>query len=295
MPKYLGLLVLTLLALVSPRAHADESLFGYIYTTDSLPKGQAEYEQWLTLRTGKARGTYRSLDVRNELEYGVTDRLSASLYLNSSWLKNANVYDAEDPSQNLPDSDRYDINGMSVELKYRLLSPYVDPIGLSVYLEPELEVRDQQTGLDQIGKALEFRLILHKTYLDDTLTIASNIMFEPEWERANGFTNKELWFEFTAGVSYRIVSNWWLGLEFRNHREFPDFDFGNQEHSAFFLGPNVHYGTKDFWVTLTVLPQIAGTPGLLGTGFDGQPIDGGSLHLGQHEKLETRLKFGLNL
>ena len=42
--------------------HADEALFGYIYTTDSLPKTQWEYEQIQTLRTGKARGTstYRS-------------------------------------------------------------------------------------------------------------------------------------------------------------------------------------------------------------------------------------------
>src|SRR5262249_39822884 len=158
--------------------------------------------------------------------------------------------------------------------------------------EPELGTRDKQTGADTIEKALEFRLILHKTYLDDLLSIAANIMLEPEWERAEGRSAKELWFEFTLGVSYRLVPNWWVGLEFRNHREFPGMDLGNQEHSAFFLGPNVHYGTKDFWVTLTLLPQISGTPSLLGVGANGLPIDGGSLHLGQHEKVEARLKFG---
>ena len=34
---------------------------------------------------------------------------------------------------------------------------------------------------------------------------------------------------------------------------------------------------------------------LLGIGSDGKQIDGGSLHLGQHEKLEVRVKFGINL
>ena len=288
---------LGILALVTgSRAHADESLFGYIYTTDSLPKGAWEAEHHTTLRSGKARGFYRSFDLREEIEYGVTDNFSASLYLNSSWLAMDGVYSAEDVSQNLPTSNRFDINGTSVELKYRLLSPYTDPIGLSLYLEPEIEIRDKQTGDDKVGKALEFRAILHKTFLEDTLTFASNIMFEPEWETAgDGAASRELWAEFTLGSSYRIMTGWWVGAEFRNHREFPRMDFGAQEHSAYFLGPTVHYGEKAWWATLTVLPQLAGSPEVLGIGSDGSPIDGGSLHLGQHEKLEVRLKLGFNL
>ena len=166
---------------------------------------------------------------------------------------------------------------------------------MSFILEPELGTRDQQTGDETIEKALEFRLILHKTYLDDMLTIASNIMLEPEWESVNDRIAKELWFEFTFGVTYRFIENSWFGFEFRNHREFPNMNLGTQEHSAFFLGPAVHYGQKNYWMTLTLLPQIGGNPSVLGVGADGKVIDGGSLHLGQHEKLEARLKFGINL
>ncbi|MGE0616209.1 MAG: DUF6662 family protein [Bacteriovoracia bacterium] len=276
-------------------ARADEALFGYMYSTDSLPKGQWEFEQIMTARSGKARGSYFALDMRHEVEYGISDRFSAALYLNSGYNYIQNLYNPEDTTQNVPDVNTFDLQGMSLEFKYRLLSPYTDPLGLSLYFEPEFEVRDSVSGEIVSAKAFEFRLIFQKNFMDDTLVFVSNLMLEPEWEKVGDESLRELFFEFTLGGSYRIQENWYLGLEFRNHREFPDLDWGAQEHSAYFLGPNVHYGTKDWWATLTILPQISGTPGYLGIGADGQRIDGGSLHLAQHEKLEVRLKLGFNL
>lgn len=287
-------ILLAFLLALAPVAHADEALFGYLYTTDSLPEGHWELEQIVTYRAGKARGTYRAFDFRHEVEYGITSRFSASLYLNSSWLYTNGVYDPEDVAKNSPDHNQFDINGTSMEFKYRLLSPYTDAIGLSLYLEPEVEIRDQQNGEGVSAEALEFRAILHKTYLDDTLVFAANLMLEPEWERVGDTAERELWAEFTFGGTYRVFPNWFAGFEFRNHREFPNMSLSTQEHSAFFLGPNLHFAQKDYWITLTVLPQIAGNPGVLGDDASGKPIDGGSLHLGQHEKLEARLKMGWN-
>src|SRR5882672_9360389 len=82
-------------------AHADETPFGYIYTTESIPKGHWEYEQWNTVRTGKAAGSYTSFDLRNEMEYGVSDNFSAAFYVNSSYLHTKNVPDPDDATQNL--------------------------------------------------------------------------------------------------------------------------------------------------------------------------------------------------
>lgn len=282
------------LAAGSP-ARADEALFGYLYTTDSLPQGHWEFEQWATLRTGKARGSFTAVNFRDEIEYGVTDRLSGSLYLNTVYINNTDIYDPEHVSQNIPDQDTFDIQGVSSEWRYRVLSPYTDPIGLSLYAEPEIELRDMDNATFTLAKSLETRLILQKNFDDDLVVTAANFMFEPEWELNDGVSTRELWFEATLGASYRFMPSWSAGLEFRNHREFPNMDFGNQEHSAFFLGPNVHYGTQKWWATLTVLPQIGGYPQDLGIGDDGQDINGGSLHLGQHEKLEVRFKAGVNL
>jgi hypothetical protein len=285
---------LLLLGLLIPLAKADEALFGYIYTTDSIPAGHWEYEQIHTVRHGKARGVYGAVDLRNEIEYGVTDRFSAAVYLNSSFLRTAHAYDAEDPSIDLADRSDFGINGVSFEFKYRLLSPYLDPVGLSLYAEPEMGIRDAKTGENVIERAIEFRVILQKNFLDDTLVVASNLMLEPEWERAGEENLRELFAELTLGASYRFLPKWWVGVELRNHREFPDMDFGKQEHSAFFLGPSVHYGVEKWWATVTVLPQVYGHPRALGTGSDGQEISDSFRHLAQHEKLEARLKIGIN-
>jgi hypothetical protein len=279
----------------APSASADDSPFGYIYTTDSLPAHQWEYEQWHTLRSGKARGSYTSLDIRNEIEYGITDNLSASLYLKSSYMNKDGVYDPEDVSVNLPSGTRFAINGTSLEFKYRLLSPYKDPIGLSLYLEPEMGIRDQQTGNDVIERALEFRLILQKNFMDDLLVTSFNMMWEPEWEIEGETHGRELWFELTYGAAYRVATNWHVGFELRNHREYPNMDFSIQEHSGWFLGPSAHYANEKWWATVTVLPQIAGSPQNLGVDSSGNAVVDGYRHLGQHEKFEVRAKFGINL
>ena len=274
-------------------AQASEGLFGYMYTAETTPAENWEYEQKQTLRSGKARGSYTSFDLRNEFEYGITDRLQGALYLNSSYLHTKNQYDPDDPSKDFPDRNEFNINGASVELMYRILSPYKDPLGIAVYLEPEISIRDHMTGEDKIERSLEARFILQKNFLDDQLITVANLMLEPEWEKADGMVKKELWIEGTLGATYRFTENWFVGLEFRNHREYINMNLARREHSAYFLGPNIHYGGEKYWATLTFLPQISGAPKNLGIGADGNPITSDRLHLGQHEKFEVRLMVGI--
>ena len=291
------LLILGLvLILNSQRSFASEGYFGYLYTTDTTPANNWEYEQKQTLRIGKARGTYTAVDLRSEFEYGVTDKFQAAFYLNSSYNYMQNQYDPENISANLPDRNEFNVNGVSVELLYRLLSPYKDGIGLGFYVEPEIAVRNAMTGTSGIERSLETRIILQKDFFGDRMVSALNIMTEPEWEIGDaGALSKELWMEFTAGVNYRVKNNWFLGVEFRNHMEFPDMNLQVQEHSAYFLGADVHYGGEKYWWTVTVLPQVAGWPRYLGIGSDGNPVQSSYAHLGQHENLEVRVAFGIPL
>src|SRR3954469_8857362 len=69
-------------ALFAGAAAAGESPFGYVYTTDTHPRGTREVEQWLTQRYRQSQGDYDLWQGRTEFEYGVTDRLQTSLYLN---------------------------------------------------------------------------------------------------------------------------------------------------------------------------------------------------------------------
>ena len=67
-------------------ARADEAIFAWTYTTDLLPKGRWEFEQWMTARWKKEHGTYNVFDFREELEYGLTDNLQIALYLNHHYV-----------------------------------------------------------------------------------------------------------------------------------------------------------------------------------------------------------------
>lgn len=255
----------TLLAL--PSARADERLFGYVYEADVLPKGGREFEQWLTHRRDKADGVFAAWDLREELEFGLTDRLTTAAYLNFTSTHSEGV-------TGRADEDSFEFEGISSEWKYQVLNPNTKPLGLLVYGEATYNGDEFE---------LEEKLVLQKN-LGEKWVAALNVTLEEEWAFTSSSTEEELTLELSAGIAYKINSHWSIGLEGRNHREFtPGLDFRNQEHSAWFVGPNVHYGRDNWWATLTVLPQVHGSP---------ETRDG--LTLEDHEKIEVRLLAGIN-
>ena len=294
-----GILVLELVlasAVIPVCANADEALFGYVTTTDSLPEGRIDYQQWNTLRDGKAEGSYRAFDLRTGIGSGVTNAFQTVFYMNSSYLHAKNVYDPANVSKNLDVPGQFNVNGVSLEMKYRFFSPYKDPVGFSCLLEPEIDVRDPERGIYQTSGVLNFRLIGQKNYLDDQAVLAANFAVSPKWNQTTiEASKKSTVTEGDLGGSYRVARNWSIGVEFRNRREFAQQNFGSQTYSAYFLGPTVHYGAKTWWTTLAVMPQISGRPLGLGQDASGNPIQDSSRYLGKLEKFEVRLKIGLNL
>ena len=277
------------------QAGASEGIFGYTYTLDNTPRGNWEYEQKHTWREGKARGRYHALDLRNEFEYGITNDLQVAFYLENLYLYQKDVLDPEDTTNFFANHDEFNIRGASVEFLYRAMSVYRDVIGLGFYLEPEISVWHKVHGFDIAERAIEGRIIVQKNFLDDTLITAFNLMLEPEWTKENGLHGKELYAELSAGLSYRFKPKWFVGFELRNHAEFPDMNLGNQEHSAYFAGANIHYGNQRYWWTLTALPQIYGWPQNLGLDASGNEVKDKDLHLGEHERFEVRFMFGIPL
>lgn len=254
-------------------ALAGESPFGYIYTTDTHPRGSFEFEQWVTYRKGKKQGDYLLGRYRSELEYGVTDRLQASVYW-ESYSINAFATDSNGGTtgpyipENIDRTSRYrrglTHDGWSAEFIYRVFSPYTDLVGLALYLEPSFR---------KFEKELEMKLILQKNFLDDRLVLGYNFTLEPEWEKKAGdptadpaspefrsSVERATALEHMFGVSYRFAPGWSAALELRNHNEYSAHSLKRryQEHSAWFLGPTLHYASKSWWVTATWLPQIRG-------------------------------------
>src|SRR6266498_5049590 len=100
-------------------ARADEKRFTFSYEPETLPQDAMEFEQWITLRTQRTKGgdvkrqNYNKWEVREELEYGVTDNYSVALYLNTA------AESFRDSSRN-PTEDRsqFEFTGISLENRY---------------------------------------------------------------------------------------------------------------------------------------------------------------------------------
>jgi uncharacterized protein DUF6662 len=254
-------------------AHADEPVFGFIYTTDLLPKNQVEIEQWLTWRGQKAHGSYNLVEGRSEFSYGVTDDFQVSLlaiYDSTEAHRNA-VSGATTPPEQFsayfPDPAgsfrAAQLIGIAVEGIYRIMSPYTDPVGLAIYFEPTVG-----------NRFLEFdtRILVQKNYLDDRLILAANITWAPEIRylpgnpyapagspEASPNTNIETDVNWGAGASYRFAANWSFAWEFQNEREINEWDIFARSQwmgNAYYTGPSLHYGGEHFFATLTAWEQL---------------------------------------
>lgn len=251
----------TLLAAIAaaPAAIAAEYPFGYIYTTDTQPKGRLEVEQWVTSLRGQAQGHYGAFMNRTEIEYGVTDNFQASVYFNYGSVSASGnnpdgttggrfVPDAADPGS--PYSSRF-YDSTSLELIWRVLSPYRSFMGVALYLEPTYGPRK---------KEIEAKLILDKNLFEDRVVWAANFVAAHEQEKYPGIWEKEAEQQFLTGVSYRFAPRWSAAVEYRWVRGFEGNSFAanRREYSHQSLGPTLHYADKRWWATLTWLPQIRG-------------------------------------
>jgi hypothetical protein len=273
-------------------AVAGESPFGYVYTTDTHPRGTREIEQWLTRRHAQSRGDYDLWQARSEIEYGVTDRLQTSLYFNydrvSAFHNRADgttgpgafVPDTADPDARY---SRTFFQSFSNEWIYRLLSPYKDAMGVALYIEPTW-------GPDE--RELETKLILQKNFLDDRLVWAANFTAAAEKERFHGEWEGEGELEFTTGLAYQVAPGWHAGLEYRHHRGYEGrgFSADKRVYAVNFIGPSVHYASRKWWVTATFLKQLANAKAY--NDEAGADIVGGRFYGEHHERNELRLKVG---
>jgi hypothetical protein len=284
---------IALLLVVASAARGDENLFGYSYGTETLPKGGVELYNWITWRTDKGQGTYDALDLRQEIEYGVTDRFQASLYLSQRY---HHVHDSQpveiengEEEREYPNRNEFAFDGVQTEFKYSFLSPYLDPLGFALYAEPGWSRISKESGKHEDALSIEVKALFQKNFLEDTLIAVLNVSPEYEWAKGKGIEHweNELELEVTGGLTYRVAPRWYAGVESRYTSEYPNFpDESHREFWGVFVGPALHYATTRWWATVTALPQVYGQP------HDGDRSH--TLHLDDLEAFELRIKMGFN-
>lgn len=286
-------------------ASADEQFFAYAQTAEVIPQGGKQIYQWITHRQGRSQGSFNAQDYRTEFEYGLTNRLQGSLYVNarSFHIKDsAPIEDGEPTYPNRNDSIRFD--GFSAALKYNILSPFIPNklgnIGLAFYIEPGYARVFNVTGESMTTPYLETKIIVQKNFFEERLVAVFNIendFVKRKIVGGDGLWQNDLELNFYAGLSYLVRSNWYIGFEGRYHSEYPQtYDvssfatmprYGFKQQHVMWVGPNVHYATKYWWFTLTWLTQIGGNA----TNND---YKSGNLYLVDHERNEFRLKIAYN-
>jgi hypothetical protein len=261
-------------ALCLSAAQADERRFTYVYEPETLPEGGMEFEQWVTLRTQRTsggevkQGDYNLWELREELEYGITDNYSVSLYLNAA-AESFRDYNFSPPAN----TSSFDFKGVSLENRYMVLNPAERPVGLTLYLEPRYSGDEAE---------VEEKIILGQRR--GNWKWAFNLSHATEW--LDHLRSVEGEVEASFGLARDLNQRWSIGLEVRDHNELPDYR--TWENTALFVGPVVSYRQEKWWAALTVMPQV------YGANYNGNPGGNSWLELEAHERLNVRLMIGIS-
>tara|TARA_B110001454_G_scaffold218421_1_gene246327 strand:+ start:971 stop:1906 length:936 start_codon:yes stop_codon:yes gene_type:complete len=296
---------------LSTAAHADESLWIYTKGAETLPAGETEVKVGVVRRVGKADSEYAFNDIRLEVEHGITDRLTAygelAIFDHDYSTTNPDLqpfYDTQGGEGSR--FNKMQIGGLEAGLKYNILSPYKDPVGLAVSLAWDHRFKYRLDGAKIDQDSVEMTLHLQKNFFNNQLVLAFSPKIEWEHRVSPGVIEKEIALDIAAGASYRVAPKWYVGAEFRHQSDylspldtttgehdpnlepskFP-FKFGSQYQNGNYLGPVVHYADQKWWATAGVLWQVSG-----GGKF---AFNRNGLNVDEHEKVHIGLIIGLEL
>jgi hypothetical protein len=230
-------------------------------------------EPWTTARIGR-ENFYSAIDNRLEFEFGLTERLQTSLYINtSSSSQDVLVQDPTNPKLFTKVRQReFELQGISSEWKLKLSDPVADAIGSAAYLELTYGTGEAEVE----GKLIFDRRI-------NNLVLAANLVGEMEWEfETPGQTDEELKLEADIGAAYFVAPNVTVGLEARPTTIIEE---GEVTSVALFAGPTVSTAYERWWAALTVLPQV----------YSPKNKTGGAFDLHDHERVEARILLGMHL
>jgi hypothetical protein len=145
-----------------------------------------------------------------------------------------------------PEHSGFTYSDSAVELIYNLTNPVVDPLGLAIY--EEIRAGDRVFEL-------ESKVIAQKDL--GPLILAYNATLEAVWQ-GTGLQDRQGEFQQALGASYEISQRLSIGVEMLHEFVFPEWS-DNQRIRNFFIGPNVSFRHRNWFVTVTALAQATDT------------------------------------
>lgn len=264
-------LLITLTFFYHISSTAQDRHFAWSYNSPTLARGGVDIEVWNTYSFGRKDYLYSALAQRIEFEFGVTDKIQTSFYLNSTHETKGPAIGSQ--STELTRSSEF---SFSNAWKFYFLNPSVHPVGLGAYLEYYLA----QGEIELEGKLMIDRFTEKSRYVFNT-TFEYGMEFEPEAEDGKMETEieTEIKIENALGYMFHPKPNFGLGVEVVNRNAIAESVW---EYSALYAGPSVFFSRDHFFFIFNFMPQLTNLTG------ENKPLE-----LSDQEKVLSRVFIGI--
>src|SRR5262245_1895291 len=192
-----------------------EHLFGFTEGSDIGSKGEREFKNENTLRTGKKAGSFAAGSSEAELKYTVSDNFRVSAGATLAYFDINGV-------PGLGDANRAAMQSAAFSARFRLLDRNRGPVGMTFSIEPHWGFVDETKGL-RIGPfGTEAAMLMDRELIADRLLAALNMTFENDRVRAVATTATRHESVLGSGLALaaQTSSGLWLGGEVRYLRSY---------------------------------------------------------------------------
>lgn len=231
-----------------------EHLFGFTVGSDIDEPGVQHVISDLSVRIGKRAGSYTALS--HHFEYGFVPWRDFHVGLGASFAGHR-ISAVPD----LSDRRQVEFDGLSLELRQRLLDRAHAPFGLTLVAEPHWARVEEASG-DAVDKfALELTLAVDKELIRDRLYGAFNLFYEPEWVhlKSTGESKRESTFGISVAAITPIAPLLYAGGELRYLRKYEGATLNTFAGEALYLGPVVFVNVDHrLMIVAAYSTQVAG-------------------------------------
>jgi hypothetical protein len=257
-----------------------EHIFAFMIGADVGSPGEREFQSETTGHFGKGGGRYRAIGQELELEFVPAPNFR--IEIGSSFAG----YDIN-RVPGLEDSRQLGWQGLSLDLRYRLLDRDTAPFGLTLAVETHSDYVDETTAAKVHSYGTELILAIERELIPNKAIAALNLVYQPEWTRfaANGAAEQESVAGAAFGAMVRMGPDLLLGGEARYFRRYEGIGLGELAGQALFIGPTAYFQLSErSRLTASWSVQAWGRPA----------GSNATLDLVNFERQQARLVFGFN-
>lgn len=257
-----------------------EHIFGFMIGSDVGNPGEREFQTETTGRFGKGGGTYRAIGHEFEIEIVPLPNCRIEVGGTATLHDITGVPDIDDRRQ-------FNFQGLSLDLRYRLLDHESAPFGMTVAAVTHGDRIDEVSGAKGRMYGTDVTLAFDRELIPNFAIGALNLIYQPQWSRfeVGGLSEKSS----TIGAAFagmaRVSPNVLVGGEMRYFRQYDGIGLAEFSGQALFVGPTAYFQlSEQSRLTLSWSMQAWGRPAGSGANLD----------LVNFERHQARLLFGVN-